>query len=285
VALDSRSCPILPAVDEKWRALAREGASAAEHIAFGATVLGRASYAETACYTQAFFSLSVGFERSAKLALVVDHALSKDGAFPASETLKSYGHRLHDLLALTEQIVVRRGIEISRPTSAIHGGIIDTLSEFATNVTRYYNLELLAGDGKVATRDDPIAAWYRRVTEPILALHYKAQVREKHEREARALEALIGDFTSVRHQSETGEVIDSVYKGSALSAANRAAKPWERMYVLQIARFVGAALGELAHAAHVAELEVPAFVEMFGLFNNDDALFRNRKTWSIYARA
>ena len=48
-------------------ALNREAGIAAELIASGVTLLGRASYARAGLYGQAFFNLSIGFERTAKL--------------------------------------------------------------------------------------------------------------------------------------------------------------------------------------------------------------------------
>jgi hypothetical protein len=83
-------------------ALLSEAALAAEAVAFGATVLGRASYAQKSYYAQAFFSLSVGLERCGKLALAMDHALESDGSFPSKKTLKAYGHDLVKLLAHTD---------------------------------------------------------------------------------------------------------------------------------------------------------------------------------------
>ena len=85
---------------EIWLALAREAASAAEHIGIGATALGKANHAENAYYSQAFFALSVGFERSTKLALSVASALDGDG-FADGRTLKGYGHDLSKLLGVS----------------------------------------------------------------------------------------------------------------------------------------------------------------------------------------
>ena len=59
-----------PNTDPTWLALAREAGLAAEHIGIGATALGRANYAQEAYYAQAFFALSVGFERAAKLEII-----------------------------------------------------------------------------------------------------------------------------------------------------------------------------------------------------------------------
>ncbi len=266
-----------------WQALAREAGLAAEHIASGVTALGRANYAQHAYYAEAFFALSIGIERAGKLGLVVDHALDHGGAFPTSKAVRDYCHDIERLLALMDGIATKRGASETCPSSPIHEGIIETLAEFATNITRYYNLQLVTGDPRAATRDDPIAAWYQRVTKPILEAHYPDRLREKHEQNARAVEALIGDFTLARHHAETGEAIDSVYEGSVRTGANEFAKPWERMYVLQIARFIGSVFSELAHATQVQQLsDVPYFPDFFAIFSNDDAYFRSRKTWSIY---
>jgi len=62
-------------MNETWQALAREAGLAAEHLAIGISALGKANYAQHAYYGQAFFALTIGLERAAKLALVVDHAL------------------------------------------------------------------------------------------------------------------------------------------------------------------------------------------------------------------
>ena len=273
-----------PHTNPKWRALAREAASAAEHMAFGATVLGRANYAQYAYYTQAFFSLSIGFERSAKLALVVDYSLDHAGAYPPAKTLKKeYGHDLQKLLSLAEEIAKRRQIKQTRPSSTVHDAIMDTLSDFATNVTRYYNLELVIGSPQAAIQDDPIATWFERVTKPVLAHHYKDRYREKHERSARFIDDLISDFTLVRHQGEAGEEITTVYDASTRTAASEFAKRWERMYVLQIARFMAAVLSELGYVAQIQQLpDVPYLSEFFSIFGGDDAYFRSRKRWSIY---
>ncbi len=270
-------------MNARWRALAREATSAAEHIAFGVTVLGRANYAQDAYYAQAFFSLSIGFERTGKISFLVDHALENAGTFPSSDTLKNYGHNLRRLLSQMEEIARRRGMDERLPSSAIHSGIIETLSEFATNVTRYYNLEVVAGARNTPKREDPIATWFHRVTTPILNVHYHERYREKNEHEARLIDELIREFTRVRHHAETGERIDSPFDGARRTAATQFAKRWERMYVLQIARFVSSVLSGLGYAATAQQLpDVPYFPEIFAIFQNEDAYFRNRKTWSIY---
>lgn len=271
------------AVNETWRALVREAALGAEHIAFGATVLGRANYAQHAYYAQAFFSLSVGFERTCKLGLLVDYAIDNGGRFPAERAMRSYGHDLATLLSSVEAIGIRRDLDAELPATQIHKDIISTLSNFATNVTRYYNVNVLVGSSTVGPSDDPIAAWYRKVTEPIIAARYTARRRDRDTANAHIMETLAGPFSMVRHESETGERIDSLYAGANATSVTKVAKPWERMHVLQIARFVGNIVSDLGRVAQSKGVsDIPDLSEFFAIFGNDDSYFRSRKVWSIY---
>ncbi len=267
-------------MDETWRALAREAGLAAEHIAFGVTVLGRANYAQPAYYAQAFFSLSIGFERSCKLALLLSHALDNAGQFPANSQIRRYGHNLEKLLTETATVANRRHFASTRPETVIHQGIVETLSEFADNVTRYYNLDVITGETQVTGRTDPIASWNERVTGPILQAHYTERIQRRHEADARILELVAGPLIRGHHESETGHAIDSALAGALSTAKAEFARRWERMYVLQIARFVGNTLVGLSDAAHALRLQVPFLNDFFYIFSNDDAYFRERKTWS-----
>src|SRR5262245_16310650 len=84
-AAGSRATPLSPCSRRNgmtpiWHAVAREAALAAEHLGSGATILGKANYAHHAHYGQAFFDLTIGIERAAKLAFVVDYALDHGGS-------------------------------------------------------------------------------------------------------------------------------------------------------------------------------------------------------------
>ena len=268
--------------DPTWRALAREAASAAEHIGIGATALSRANHAENAYYSQAFFALSVGFERSAKLALSVTSALAGDG-FADSKTLRSYGHSLSVLLDEVDGLADRYGLEDHGrlPRSDIHTAIIEVLSDFASNLTRYYNLEFVAGDAAAAA-EDPITAWFNRVTLPVLAAHDTERSRTRREQRA-ALMSMFEEFSLVHHHAEDGTPITSMEAGSLHIGATEFARPWERMYVLQIARFLGKVMGMLGtQAMGAGGANIPYLAEFYALYNNEDGYFRSRKTWSIY---
>ena len=267
-----------------WNAIAREAALAAEHLGSGATILGKANYAHHAHYGQAFFSLSTGFERAAKLAFVIDHALVNAGSFPSNEELRTYGHKLDQLLDRADAIAERRQlVDIRLPRSDIHNGIVTVLTEFANNITRYYNLDFVTGNPRAAQRDDPTKAWFQMVVQPVLKKHYGARQQEKHRRNAEVIAALLQPAALVRHTAETGEPLETVFDASLQTGITEFAQPYVRMYVLQLVRFIGGLLGELGYANYEVRLDtIPHLSEFFAIFNNEDEYFLNRKTWSIY---
>lgn len=273
-------------MNETWRALAREAAIAAEHMAIGASALAKANYAHHAYYGQAFIALTIGFERASKLALVVDHAVEHNGQFPPHKVLRDYCHRLRELLDNADDIAKRRGLssaESRLPRSAIHDGIVSVLSDFANNLTRYYNLALVTGDPRAEQVADPVRAWFEHVTLPVLAAHHHPRQRERHERNARLIAELLDAHARVRYHAETGEILDSVYDASLHTGLTKFATPYTRMYVMQIARFLGNLLSELGHAGYrLGSPIIPHLSEFFAIFNNTDDYLRRRKSWSIY---
>lgn len=267
----------------RWHALAREAGLAAEHMAIGVTALGKANYAQHAYYGQAFFALSTGFERSAKLALLVDYALENNGKFPPNKYITKDGHDLRTLLVKVDAIAMRHNLSDDwgrLPHSKIHDGIIDTLTNFATNVTRYYNLDLVTDSAK---EDDPIKTWFEKVSLPVLEKHYTERSREHHTEHALLMEELLGDYAKIRFQNELGDEVDSIFDGSMLASMTESAIPFTRMYVMQICRFLGLLLSELGRAAMPDFKEIPYFNDFFKIYYNDDKYFKGRKTWSIYS--
>jgi hypothetical protein len=154
----------------RWHAIGREGHLSAEELATGVTILGRPTMLQKGLYTQAFFALSIGMERLAKLIVLADFAIGNAVRYPTNQQLKDLGHGIEGLMKRCEEISLRyrSGQEYSiRPKEPIHQGIVTVLSEFGI-LSRYYNLDFLAG-GKAAKLTEPIAAWWTRVDVPILA--------------------------------------------------------------------------------------------------------------------
>lgn len=273
-------------MDSTWQALAREAGLAAEHLAIGVTALGKANYAQHAYYYQAFFALSIGLERAAKLAFVVDHVIENKGSFPSNKKLRSYGHNLRELLVRIDQIAERYGLKKAEdrlPCLDINNNIIEILSDFATNITRYYNLDFITNSPSIAKHVDPIRDWYERVTLPILQKHYKPHVRRRHQQNAQLIERLLAGRAMIRFYAEDGSLLQSVYEASMQTAITEFANPYARMYVMRIIRFITSVLCELSYAAQRDQLEdIPYMPDFFTIFNNDDKYFKSRKSWSIY---
>lgn len=272
--------------NQTCQAFLREAAIAAELIATGATLLGKADANRHGIYNQAFFSLSTGFERAAKLAFVLDHAITHDGKFPANGTLRGYGHDVERLLHKTDEIARQHRdhheTDLALPSTAIHQGIIRTLSEFAS-ITRYYNLDYLAATEPAKTKQ-PIDAWHERVGKPILAKHYTPSRRSKDRQRARALHSAVGDIASIVLLSESGQSIDTLESLEINSAEVRVIQPYSRMYTMQIARFLAKLISDLRHEAFMKGMtDIPDLSEFFTLFLGDDAYFKKRTTWSIYS--
>ncbi len=288
-------------MNDVFHAVARESQIAAEQMAIGATALSKANYAHSGYYSQAFFALTTGFERASKLAILIDDAIDHDGTFTISaKELRTYGHDLRKLLNKTDEIAERKHLRREAiglppnliqnadrlPRSNIHDSIIAVLSDFANNLTRYYNLGVAIGHGGAERRDDPVASWWKLVVLPVLAAHYRDSQRRSDEREADLIQRLFEEGgVRVTFFAETGETLDSGYAASLRAAETKVAARWTRMYVLQIARFLGTLLIELGREGRFLETPiVPNLAETFGIFYNDDAFFRSRKTWSIYGR-
>jgi hypothetical protein len=269
---------------DEWHALGREGQLAAEQIAVGITALGAANHAQPGIYIQAFFGLSIGLERLAKLILVADHAIDHSGAFPTNDELKNIGHHIGALLNRCADLSEKyRAGEpyCERPADPIHEGIILCLTEFGV-LSRYYNLDLIAG-GKARRLPEPIAAWWSRVGRPILARHYSDRQRAKDAAQSAAMAELFGPVTSVLRHTEDQTPITDIATLMTHGGATRIVQKYGRLYVFQLVRWLAFLMTDLSHAAHGKGIE--AFYglnEPFALFLNDDSYFLGRKSWSIY---
>jgi hypothetical protein len=273
-------------MNQKWQSLAREAGLAAEHMGIGVTALGKANYAQQAYYGQAFFALSIGIERAAKLALAVDHAVRRRGTFPSNKDMKAFGHDLIGLLNSVDAIVAGghlRKEAAPLPRTQIHNAIVTVLSEFASNITRYYNLDVITDAPGIALRIDPIANWFCNVVLPSIALHVSKERLGRVVGNARLVERLMGRDTFVLQHSETGTPLTSLLNASVQTGLTKLAEPHVRLYVLQIVRFLSLVHSELGYKAQAAGItDVPNLGEFYAIYNNDDALLRTRRTWSIY---
>ena len=84
------------------------------------------------------------------------------------------------------------------------------------------------------------------------------------------------------HTGEDGKEINSVFDGSFRTGVNDAVAPYRQLYVFHIIRF-------FVESLHAIELicrnkqffEIPYFMEIFRVFNNDDSYMKGRKTINL----
>jgi hypothetical protein len=266
-------------------AIHREGQLAAEQLASGVTLLGRASSACPGLYTQAFFALTTGLERLAKLILIADHAITHSGRFPTNHDLRDAGHKIFELLRTCEKISRRHQSGLphaNRPNHPIHECVISVLTEFAED-TRYYNLNLITG-ANVARLSEPLTTWWERVGRPILKEHYDERQRKKDQAHAAGIANMLSP-AFVLHHSEEGRAIWDVRTLMDRRFATRIVQTYGRLYTMQIIRWLAYLVSEVSElAAHQHNVEAfYGLSEFFPIFmNQDDAYLKKRRTWSIY---
>jgi hypothetical protein len=178
----------------EWRAIGREAALVRHLVGAGVTALGRANYADkTGEYYTAFFGLSIGLERFAKLILVADYAISNGGQLPEERVVRKYGHKLVALMNTTDAVSEKHKLKLSysRPTTAISAKIIECLDAFAdAGQGRYANFAEL-GDPNLG-QEEPIQKWWGEVAELILKEHYYGrQAQTQVEARASLVDAMI----------------------------------------------------------------------------------------------
>ena len=272
-------------MDEIWQALSREATLASEHLAIGVTALGKADYSQHAYYGQAFFALTIGIERTAKLSLIINKYLNS-GSFPSNEEIKKYGHNLKKLLDKMDDIAILCNFSNTwsrLPNSKIHNQIIRILSNFADNITRYYNIDIITSKSNQANSHNPVSQWYNQVVLSIIKEHSLNSRIEKHISKAKKIDEFVGDNFYIYYHDETGNVINSLDKAMIQKKINEITTPYVRLYVMQIIRFMASIQTELTYLAYDKRAEsIPVMSEYFGMYMNEDNYFRKRKTWSIY---
>jgi hypothetical protein len=271
----------------EWRALNRESSLVRSLIGSGVTALGKASYGDKKGeYYTAFFALSVGLERLAKLILITDFALQHNGQLPNQKILTKYGHKLHKLLDEANEIQERHGVKLtfSRPTSEIPQRIIECLDLFAdASRGRYANIGAL-GNPNFSEEFEPIRKWWDNVATLILERHYFGKsIRNRVERNAHIVDRMLGGHASVLFLPESGETIHDVLSASIRSGQTELVQKFGRYYTLMLVRWLSDLFCKLTLiACHKKQLD--AFFghdEFFSTFRVDDDFLLRRRVWPL----
>jgi len=267
---------------KSWYALQREATFAAESMASGISILRKADHYHTAHYLQAFFRLATGLERSGKLALCLDN-LRETNEFPSNTTLTKYKHNLSLLLSDLNAIGCGLSQPVYLPSSVVHKNIITILSDFANNITRYHYLDVVTRPVNELRSYDPIARWFTDVTVPLIEDNLSLHKKQRLVYEAGLIDDLLDYITLTRYVTEALNSIETIGGSHLHAQLIDHARPYVRVYTMQICRFVAAMILSIENEIPYAHREhIPVMTEIFQIFLVEDAYIRRRKTWSIY---
>jgi hypothetical protein len=270
----------------EWHAIRRECALVRHLIGSGATALGRANYGDQKGeYCTAFFGLSVGLERLAKLVLVADHAITNAGKMPTEKLVRQYGHKLSELIETADKVSTIRTLKLDylRPTDAISQKIVECLDSFAdAGRGRYANFAAL-GDPNLG-EDEPIGKWWGEAADLILKEHYDGKSAQKRvEGRASVVDAVMSPVSMVLYFSESGDTMQDVLTASIRTGQTELVQRYGRYYALTVVRWLSEVFSELSRLACYTH-NIDAFFgvwEYFQTFTVDDNFLKTRKNWPL----
>jgi hypothetical protein len=235
-------------------------------------------------YYTAFFGLSVGIERLAKLILIADHAITNRGALPDQNVVRRFGHDLKRLCEKADKIAAKHGFSLTnpKPTDPICWAAIDCLDSFADAAKgRYANFEAI-GNPAFDPAAEPVNKWWADVVEPILDRHYRGRAAERGVKQRAAMfETIMGGNSLVLHTDEGGGVMTSHIVASERTGQTKWAQQYGRFYTLGVVRWLAGIFSELIYeGAYRQRIEaLLGHNELFGCYLADDNLLRTRKVW------
>ena len=264
-------------------ALLREGKLAAEMLATGVTTLGAASTTNVGLFYNAFFGLSIGMERAAKLAIVLDYYIDNSRKFPVNAYVKSFSHDLRKAFNKVEEIGQRRAFAYKWPialNAGVHSAIVHVLSDFA-QTARYHNLDLLA-QGKGVVSKSPEVFWLDEVGGEILKKHYSLKRKTADDLFARQFGGVLNNVTSIMHLGPQSNTITDARELLLHTRKEQLIQKRAQFYTLQIIRFLTESLWGLQNLAQrLSPSDIPFFSEILSTFYNEDSYFKSRKTWEV----
>jgi len=163
-----------------WFLLEQEGLLAQACLCNGLTALRRANLGDKkGLFYSAFFELSIGFERTMKLVLILDHMARNHLTPPDSKTVEDYGHKLRSLFDATKVVCATHGVTVldAFQPHSLPIVILDFLDDFAHPGGRYSNINKLTGNRHQAMAD-PIVQW-GEIASQIMQTHATPKEHER----------------------------------------------------------------------------------------------------------
>ncbi|MCP3797960.1 hypothetical protein NLX83_01685 [Allokutzneria sp. A3M-2-11 16] len=267
----------------EWITLTREAGIAAQLICTGLTALRKANFSQPELYNHAFFGLSIGLERLAKLVILIDDKISPPFQYPTNTEFKhKYGHDLQKLFGEVEARRVKYQSELkwSLPDRDLALTALAVLSDFAKS-TRYYNLDVLTGAPNIDSKRDPVEAWYTTVATEVLKRKYSGRQKLKDAAEAEFLEKLIEGKAHVLFTAEDGTHIGSIHDSAIRAKQAKIIQRESTVISACLARHMSEVLFVLHYQQSTSNSSIPPLHEFFSIFFNDERDFRAWKMFSI----
>jgi hypothetical protein len=269
----------------EWHSIRREASLVRHLLGSGITSLGKSSYGDTMGeYYTAFFGLSVGIERLAKLILIADHAIENNGVFPDPSLIRGYGHNLVKLVASVDNVIKKRAInlEFTRSNDAISNAVLECLHSFADAKSgRYANFQSL-GNPNLTGEFEPIRKWWSEVGNPILEKHYRGTQKERRvQQNAEFIHRKLDSVSVVLFFDESGDMMNDVRTASTRTGETQLVQKYGRFYTLGIIRWLANTYREIAQTA-CYENEIDAFFgswEFLDNFRVSNSFLLTRKVW------
>lgn len=177
-----------------WFLLEQEGFLAQSCLCNGLTALRHANLGDKkGLFYSAFFELSIGFERTLKLILILDHLARNKLVPPDSNTVEGYGHKLRSLFDATKAVCVTHGVTVLdefQPNS-LPIVILSFLDDFAHTGGRYSNINKLTGH-KHQAMADPIVKW-GEIASQIMQTQATSRERERAQLNGQMARLAFGD--------------------------------------------------------------------------------------------
>lgn len=270
------------ATPESWRPYMREGELIRQCLNTGLNSLSKATGGQAGRYSLAFFNLHAGLERTLKLIYIIDFGMNNEGRLPTNDDLQN---RLrHNLVVLFEEAQAVRArlaaqgenFDWAVADEEVTKRIIGVLSEFGRS-SRYYNLDFLVGKSKLDR--DPIAAWWTDVATYLLK-DYPARHAAKDEHLADFADALLGDNSVIRRDSELGNPIIGIRDDVLHERQSHWVARQSTFHTATIVRHLAEIVFALFYESRKTNvLSLPHLTEFFGPYFNDDRDLKGKRTF------
>lgn len=265
-------------LESKFILLQQEGYLIKDTLCAGLTALRNTSPNEKGRYYNAFFNLSIGFERLLKLIFIFDYATRNSFRFPTNKELKGFGHDVASLYSAAAEIARAYPDSANNPFSqdSINLAIVECLSEFAVE-TRYYNLDQLTQRTSVS---NPLEVWDRvveRVFFDDIPQAQRSAIVDTSETFGASLESVMTAVTTGLH----GNAI-ALRKAFVIAAIARAVNPhilWRMVQILDPMKTLVRTLSSGLQADTKRGQSIPYMVEFLQFVYLDRQTVLRKKRW------